>query len=102
MRAGSRAGCQLSPQYQGGFWNFYELSNDGFYMAPALERLLIESPNGYCGVVSPDAAGIIACLFSYSHLSFEPDSEVFARHFHQLRDFAIEHAERSDILDAID
>ena len=92
----------LSQHYKGGFWNFYELSNQGLYMAPTLERLPIESPNGFCAEVSTDAAGVIACLFSFSHLSFEPDSEVFARHFHLLRDFAIEHAERSAILDAID
>lgn len=25
----------LSPDYHGGSWNFYKLSNDGFYMAPS-------------------------------------------------------------------
>ena len=41
---------QFSTDYSGGYWNFYELSNGGFYMALELEtaRLIIAS-NGYAG-----------------------------------------------------
>jgi len=92
----------LSKDYSGAYWNFYELSNGGFYMAPVLNRLLIESPNGFSRTVSPDAAGIIACLFSCSHLSFHSEDEVFANHFHLLRPFALEHSEANLILAAID
>ena len=95
---------QFSTDYTGGYWNFYELSNGGFYMAPELEtvRLVIAS-NGYEDQMSGDAAGITVCLFAFSHLSFEyPQLETFARHFHRLRDFAADHAEAQKIFGAID
>jgi hypothetical protein len=90
--------------YTGGYWDFYELSNGGFYMAPQLEttRLVIAS-NGFEDEMSGDAAGITVCLFTFSHLSFEhPHNEVFARHFHRLREFAISHSEAQKIFGAID
>ena len=58
--------------------------------------------NGFEGSMSADAAGIAACLFALSHLSFQIPDESIARHFHLLRDFALEHAEASAILAAID
>lgn len=96
---------RFSPDYRGGFWNFIELSNNGFYMSPEHEgtfRFSVDT-NGYAGEMSPDAAGITVCLFAYSHLSFRySDNDVFAEHFHRLRDFAIGHAEASEIFAAID
>jgi hypothetical protein len=54
-------------------------------------------------VVSGDAAGITVCLFTFSHLSFEYSQvELFARHFHCLRDFAVSHVEAQKIFGAID
>jgi hypothetical protein len=52
--------------------------------------------------MSADAAGITACLFALSHLSFQTKNEKIAEHYHLLRDFALEHAEASIILAAID
>lgn len=94
---------RLAPEYSGGYWHFYELSNGGFYMAPDCEPLLLRvEGNGYEGFMSSAAAGITACLFSFSHLSFRIPSEVMSSHFHQLRDFALEHPEAGAILAAID
>jgi hypothetical protein len=94
----------LASQYNGGFWKFYELSNGGFYMAPdSAETYRVISPNGFEGDMSADAAGITACLFTFSHLSFHyDDNEAFSRHFHFLREFAVNHAEASSIFAAID
>lgn len=95
---------QFSTDYTGGLWHFYELSNGGFYMAPELEtaRLVIAS-NGYEDEMSGDAAGITVCLFAFSLLSFEyRQVDLFARHFHRLRDFAADHAEAQKIFGAID
>jgi hypothetical protein len=95
---------EFSTDYTGGYWHFYELSNGGFYMAPELEtaRLVIAS-NRFEDQMSGDAAGITVCLFAFSHLSFEHrEVEAFARHFHRLRDFAVEHGERQKIFGAID
>jgi hypothetical protein len=94
---------EFAADYSGGYWNFYELSNGGFYMAPEGPslRLSIES-NGYEGEMSADAAGITVCLFALSHLSFQIRNDTIPRHFYQLRDFAVEHAESAAILAAID
>lgn len=58
--------------------------------------------NGSETEMSADAAGITACLFAFSHLSFHIEHESIAGHFHQLREFALEHPEASTIVDAID
>jgi hypothetical protein len=94
---------EISPEYAGGYWHYYELSNFGFYMAPDLASLQISVEGNYFdGSVSGDAAGIIACLFCFSRLSFRHDSAVFGEHFLRLRDFALTHAEASEIFAAID
>jgi Antirestriction protein len=96
---------RFSPDYRGGFWDFIDLSNGGFYMTPQHEgtfRFSVDT-NGYQGEMSSDAAGITVCLFAYSHLSFRyADDQVFADHFHRLREFAMDHAEAPAIFAAID
>jgi hypothetical protein len=95
---------RFASDYRGGFWQFYELSNGGFYMAPdrGSYRLCVDT-NGYEGVMSADAAGITVCLFACSHLSFrETHGQLFAERFHQLREFALDHAEAAAIFAAID
>lgn len=101
---------ELTKEYTGGYWDFYELSNGGFYMAPQQAAGFTFSVvgNGYEGHMSADAAGITACLFVLSHLSFalegvdEPACRKVADYFHLLRDFAAEHAEAAEIFSAID
>ena len=95
----------LSEDYQGGCWDYFELSNDGCYMAPAGEavfKITVEG-NGYSGVFGAKASGIIASLFALSSLSFKYRRfPRFADRFHQLRDFALERADAGGILAAID
>ena len=97
---------RLSVNYQGGYWNFHELGNDGFYMAPDdREPFLVISDNGFEGIMSADAFGITACLYAYSHLSFTDDpnlAESCARQYHLLREFMFDHAEIKTILAATD
>jgi len=96
---------KLAPEYQGGYWEFYVLSNDGFYMAPVADRYYrVSSENGFEGVLSADALGVTVCLYAYSHLSFADDSmaEVYANQYHFLRNYLFEHLEVEDILKAID
>jgi hypothetical protein len=53
--------------------------------------------------MSTDAAGLTACLFALSDLSFQyPDDARISSHFHKLRDFALSHEEAGQILQAID
>lgn len=100
----SVTGC-LAKEYRGGYWEFYNLSNGGFYMAPKSNAIsIVICDNGYEGVLSADALGITACLYAYSHLSFgEGDfADTCARHYHLLREYMLEHAEAGAILRAID
>src|SRR5258708_4452466 len=67
-------------EYKGSFWDFYELSNGGFYMAPnsGPVKFSVHS-NGFEGTLSADAAGITVCLFTFSHLSLQqPSQDVFS------------------------
>ena len=95
---------RFAADYDGAYWQFYELSNGGFYMVPdgGPFRFSVDT-NDYEGVMSADAAGITVCLFACSHLSFRySEDDVFGDHFHLLREFAAQHAEASAIFAAID
>jgi hypothetical protein len=91
-------------EYRGAFWEFYELSNGGFYMAPSCDPVKFSvHTNGFAGTLSADAAGITVCLFAFSHLSFQqPSQNVFSDHFYALREFALDHKEAGLIFAAID
>jgi hypothetical protein len=97
---------RLASEYRGGYWEFYELSNGGFYMAPQSDTLFnVSCENGFEGVLSADALGITVCLYAYSQLSFSRHSwlaETCARQYHLLRDYMLEHPEAGAILGAID
>ena len=96
----------LCPDYDGGYWEFYELSNGGCYLAPRGEQYRIQQPNNHFDeVVNADAAGIIITLYAMSELSFAyyyEKVEVFSERFYQLRDFALSHADARLIFRAID
>jgi hypothetical protein len=95
---------RLSIDYNGGFWDFYTLSNGGFYMAPSGDkRFNIDvSGNGFSGEMSADAAGIVASLFGLCYLANRFGDDKSINQYHWLRDFAIEHAEAGLIMRAID
>ncbi len=96
----------IANEYNGAYWEFYALSNGGFYMTPCPNQLYqVSCENGYEGKLSADALGITACLYAYSHLSFSSDqsfAEICANHYHSLREYMLQHSEASKILGAID
>ena len=95
----------LAAEYHGGYWQFYGLSNGGFYMAPRSDSVFnVSSQNGFEGEMTADALGLTACLYSYSHLSFGGDgfAETCAGQYHLLREYMFGHAEVRSILRAID
>lgn len=97
----------LSEDYKGGFWDFYILSNGGFYMAPTgRERFHVACANGFEGDLSADAFGITACLYAYSLLSFAAADEKLVeectRQYHWLREYAAQHTEAPAIWRATD
>ena len=92
---------RMAEDYTGGYWHFYTLTNGGFYMAPAEDRVFhVKCQNMYEGDLSADALGITACLYAYSNLSFSLSD--IARHYHLLREYMVEHAEVREILGATD
>ena len=96
---------KMASDYSGGYWDFYTLSNGGFYMAPSDERIFhVTCNNQYEGDLSADALGITACLYAYSNLSFTDGrfGRVCACHFHRLREYMMDHAEVRAILGATD
>ena len=96
---------RLAPQYTGGSWQFHELGTGGVYMAPRFDtEFAICCENGYEGKLSPDALGVAASMYAFSHLSFGDGrfAQTCAEHYHLLREFMFEHAEAGQILQATD
>ncbi len=96
---------RLCPEYSGGYWHFYTLSNGGFYMVPDINSpLAVYSENGWGGMMSAEGLGVTACLYAYSHLSFSdgPFAQTCAENYYWLKDATCEHPEARAILAAID
>ena len=78
---------RMAKDYKGGFWEFYTLSNGGFYMAPSIDQVFhVTCDNQFEGDLSADALGITSCLYAYSNLSFADGgiSREYARQYHLL------------------
>lgn len=94
------------PEYNGGSWEFYTLSNGGWYMAPLLRQEQVEmvvSINGYRGKMSPDAAGLVVSLFVLNMICWDDPSDAKnSDRFYALKDYALEHPEMAEIIRAID
>ena len=101
---------RMAEAYSGSYWHFYTLDNgsgcNGFYLAPEGDKFYqVSCDNYFVGQLSPDALGITACLYAYSHCSFSKDKvfgRLMANHYHWLRAYMFEHAEVGAILGAID
>lgn len=94
----------LCRSYSGGFWDFIELSNGGFYMRlQSKGPLAIRVPTGndFAAELSPDGAGIVVTLFALNQLIWAGVSEL-TNAFYLLRDYARQHEEHAKIFMAID
>ena len=98
----------LSKTYGGGYWNFYTLSNGGFYMAPdRKDAMRIDVVgNDFSGDVSADAAGVIATLFALRQMAHDlrgtEDGNTAGESYRRLLDFVGAHPEAGAIYRAID
>ncbi|WP_313666010.1 antirestriction protein [Shinella sp.] len=96
---------KLSPlDYAGGFWDFYEQDGQPLFLAPrSTARFRITGDvTGFQGEVSADAAGVIATMFTFSHLSFRYQSERLCDGYSRLYAYSASHPEASEIFQAID
>ena len=94
----------ISEDYKGGYWEYIELSNTGFYMSlkDASQFHVQVSSNGFVGDLSADAASIIVNLSVLCRLANTHELDYLSEMFYSLRDYACEHPESSAILRAID
>lgn len=99
---------RLCDDYNGGFWDFYTLSNGGAFMAPDSDEnsedkwSLFNPMNGNEAEVSAEAAGIIVCLLTYSHHACRTENSAMIDHYYRLREYALVHPESGQILSIID
>lgn len=96
---------KLSPlDYGGGFWDFYEQDGLPLFLAPRSKtRFRITGEvTGFQGDVSAEAAGIIATMFAFSHLSFRYQSARLCDGYSHLYAYAADHPEAPEIFQAID
>ncbi len=91
--------------YSGGYWNFYALSNGGFYIGLNRKEsgiMQVENHlNFYKGEMSADAASIGINIFALCDCASR-GSQLLVDAFHHLRDYANIHPEREQILAFID
>ena len=96
---------RLSAEYGGGTWDFFALSNGGFFMSPRSGTSFnVSRAYGAPVKMSAEGLGITACLFALSDLSFGRGAfaETCGWHYRLLRAFAYEHLEAPAIYRAID
>ncbi|EHH7216192.1 DUF932 domain-containing protein [Escherichia coli] len=99
---------RLCEDYCGGIWNLYTLNNGGAFMAPEPDDdndetwVLFNAMNGNRAEMSPEAAGIAACLMAYSHHACRTECYAMTAHYYRLRDYALQHPECSAIMRIID
>ena len=99
---------QLIKGYDGGYWEFYHLSNGGFLMEwNNSNNMTINSPNGSCAEVDTDTASIVLNLMVLSDLSFTLLNDTntldkVVHCFNALREFALNHPNSATILKLID
>lgn len=94
----------LCKDYHGDYWEFYTLSNGGAFIIPSTEGeyVLYNALNGNSATVGHEAAGIIACLITYSHHACRTECDAMTEHYYRLRDYALNHPECSAIMRIID
>lgn len=99
--------ARMAGDYRGGFWEFYELTNGGFYMAPvaAPRWRLVTVNNAFDGVLSCDAAGVVVTLRALARLALVAEDERLAEQavvdYYRLRAFADELSEAPLIFAAV-
>lgn len=95
---------EYATDYNGGYWQFYRLSNGGFYIALEDDkRHQVENPNNYfSGEMSTEALSLGVNLFALNVLTWKTEDQKLVDHYYALRDFASEHAEAAQIMGFID
>lgn len=97
---------RICPDYEKGEWEYIRISSGGFYMAPKPldSQLHIVTPNGFDGVVSQDAAGVIVMSYALCDLANRYEDELLIERYEQLcawfRNYHPEYAEINLAIDS--
>ena len=97
----------LSEDYDGGMWDYHELSNGGFYMTPPAGMYKVhQKGNMFCEVISAQLSGIIATYFSLYSLSLRDyeDAELYYKYICLLNEYIdqLDPKSRKLVLSALD
>lgn len=91
------------PSYKGGYWDFYKLSNGGFFIAPTgisdAPIRVVSAMNFYEGKLSAEAIGVGLSLIA---LSLVGQCEAATKTFEALYQFVLDHPERGELLKLLD
>lgn len=90
-------------EYSGGFWNFFSLTNGGFFMSLDVEcDFTMETQENHAnGRMSAEAASIGVNILVQNRMAWKTGAEQFTRAYERLRDFAVKHPEKSEIMSFI-
>lgn len=88
-------------------FDYYELSNGGYFVAPKGNSVQTEAPNDFAADMSCEAAGLVVCLYAYSHLAYEVGpqggwADHLTNQYFALRCYAVDHPESALILASVD
>ena len=97
----------LSEDYDGGMWDYHELSNGGFYMTPPAGMYKVhQKGNMFCEVISVQLSGVIATYFSLYSLSLRDyeDAELYYKYICLLNEYIdqLDPKSRKLVLSALD
>ena len=90
--------------YKGGYWDFYTLSNNGFYIKLDSDNSfkVCNPDNFFDSEMSTDSACIGVNLYAFNYLSWTAHEDNFNQLFYWLTEYAKQHVEAGKILKFID
>lgn len=95
---------RLVEGYTGGYWEFFDLNNGGFFVVPnGAATLHVRAPNGFEADMAPEAAGIVVTLYALCQIANETEEDSLIEKYHALREYAVHtHPQGASIAAAID
>ena len=88
-----------------GYWEFYRLSNGGFFMAPKCDgefQVVIPFGNGFQGSMSAEAFGVTVTLYAYCFIAEKFPEANMGDHYSRLYEYMSDHKDAALIWQAID